>query len=529
MTGRSVDEVERRLVRLWELVLAVGAIGVTDDFFQLGADSLIAATLAADISREFGVDCSARTVMTARTIRQVAAIVRAGAAVSGPVVPPAPTADRYPLSPQQRQLYVEQFRNAEATHYNLPLSLDLGEQVDASRLADAFRRVIARHEALRTDFTLLDGTPMQRVHPEVEFRLERGRWPGPAVADFVRPFDLGHAPLLRAGLFTDSEGHARLLVDIHHSIADGTSLGILLSEVQAAYRGSALPPIPLQYKDYAHWLSFGEGRRWQAGQLSHWLAQFSTAPAVLDLPTDFPRPAVPQLAGAVVEFTVDEVATAGLRRLAADQGATLFHVLLATYTVMLSGPTGQPDITVGTPAAGRSLPGFDKTIGMFVNTLCLRNEVREDQPFAELLRTVRDRTLVAFAHQDVPFPELVSQVLAGRRTANRNPLFDTLLALHRGSLIDGDFLGASVELAVSMPDHAMFDLNMQVFEVGSALRVFWGYRTALFTEATVRGLFESFLAVARAALADPTARIRDLRTDRHGTGAVANLDIDFDF
>jgi hypothetical protein len=494
------DDTERQLVRVWEGVLGLPKLGVLDDFYAAGGDSLAAVALAVEAQRVFGVAVSPAAVLRHPTVAALAAEVR-------------------------------QSRDPASVAYHLPLLLPLPADTDAARLGQALRHVVARHDILRTAFGTEAGRPVQRVLPGVVCELpEVARAADEPVS--VTPFDLAAPPLLRAELRRTPAG-AALALELHHIVTDGLSLALLLREVDARYAGRDLPPVPAQYADYAVWTHAQEppGRDW-------WLARFADPPTPPRLPTDAERVAGPDAGGpstaaaGVVEFSVDAARTAALRALARREGVTLFHLLLAGYATFLAAATGGPggadgvDVTVGTPVAGRGAPGLDATMGMFVNTVCLRHRVRPDVPFRALLAEVARDAVDAFAHQDFPFDSVVEAVLPVR-DPHRHPLFDTLFAMQHAEVARVEFLGRPVELAVAPTGQAMFDLDMQVYERPDGLTVHWAYHAGLFLPQTVRAFADLYLDLLDAVLADPGRPVGEL-TGAPAPVAAAPTTIDID-
>jgi hypothetical protein len=574
-------QTERALVRLWQDTLGVSPVGVTDDIFDQGISSLAAAAMALGIQRELGVPLPATALLRNRTIALVAAVVDAALAATPHAAAPhdtwasqrsdagalgrphadAPAAPRemwasqhsdagalgrppadggYPLSPQQHQLYVEQLKDPAAVAYNQPVVVDLPADVDAQRLAAALGALVERHEQLRTAFVTVDGQVRQRPETPaaaaaaLDVRVVDG--PPPAVAAFVRPFDLAAPPLLRAALHRHAGG-VRLLLDLHHIAVDGVSLRVLFDELDALYAGRKLPALPrMRYVDYAEWSRGPEAAGRLDADEAYWLGVYADAPPPLELPTDAARGATRQLAGATLEFDLGAARTAALRRLAAETGSTLFQLLLACYGVFLSRVTGSSDFAVGTPVAGRSAPGLDGVVGMFVNTVCLRVRPAPELRFTEFLDAVRGHVLAAYEHQDYPFDRLVQRV-APARDYSRNPIFDTMFAVQPAALHDLRLLGSPARLADDGLGQSMFDLNLHVFEHPGTLRAVWGYATALFAEGTVAALRDVLLATVD----ELTLREWQRASERplplttypqvHSTAvpAGAPLDIDFDF
>ncbi|MGW2090505.1 condensation domain-containing protein, partial [Streptomyces sp. NPDC001880] len=499
-------EVERQVAAVFAEVLRVERVGLEDEFFQLGGHSLLATQLVARVRERFGVELRLRTLFERPVVGDFAEAV-AGARTLD-VVPLVPVERSGPLEvsyAQQRMWFLHQLEPDSAS-YNVPAAVLLRGSLDVERLRAALKTVGRRHEVLRTVFAEVDGRPVQVIHAEplVDFReAEVSGGDGvQAVAERLaaelaaRPFDLERGPLTRWALATVGEGEHLLALTMHHIVSDGWSVGVLLREVQAAYVGEVLPELPVQYADFAVWQ-----REWLASgvleeQLVHWRTALDGAPPVLELPADFPRPAVPSYRGAHLRTHIDGDTAARLGELARDHGATLFMVLQAVYAALLARRAGQEEVVVGVPVANRSRTETESLIGFFVNTLPVRTRVEAGETFTGLLARVRDTSLEAFAHQDVPFERLVEE-LAPDRDLARNPIFQAMFALQNaprtGVAMDGVEL---TQLAVE-DGTAKFDLMMLVDESGSTLDVSLEYATDLFAEGTARAVLDDFVRACR--------------------------------
>ena len=508
--------VEERLAAIWEQLLPGATVGVLDSMFDLGMDSLTAATLAATLTEEFGRPLATSDIFRNPTVEELALLLdetdpdTADAGGAPEALPAAPDRAQHPLSPQQHPLYVEQSKNTASVRYNVPVLLDLPAGTDPARLAEAWRRLVERHEILRTSFPLAD-EPVQVVHDTVDAPLrlvDHGDGEFPELASLVRPFDLATAPLARASLHRFGTG-LRLFVDLHHLIVDGASLTRLFADLDALYHGTDLPPVRHPYRDYAHWAAEGAGHDRAEQQRAHWARAFAGRPAPAELPLDRPRPGARSHAGALLDFRLGVERTRALRAVAARHATTPFAVLAAAYAVFLSATTGQDDITFGMPASGRTVSGLDDAVGMFVNTVCMRLRPGAHERFAGLLDEASATARDALDHQDFPFGQLVTLV-GGERRPGRTPVFDTLLALQPTQLLAIDFLGERRLLRPHHPGESMFDLNLQAYEEPDDLYVEWEYATELFDRDTVRSFRDLLLDVLDRALADPDTALADL-------------------
>ncbi|MBZ4371690.1 non-ribosomal peptide synthetase, partial [Corallococcus sp. AS-1-6] len=520
-------EVEAKLAAIWAQVLRVPQVGVTDNFFELGGHSLLATQVASRIRAGFGVELPLRELFESATLEALALrLERATRSVAPPLVAVS-REQPLPLSfAQQRLWFIDQLEPGSPL-YNVPLAVRLEGALDVAALQGALDALVGRHEALRTTFTSHEGTPVQVVHPPSAMPLEvedlRGVEAGEreeearrrVMAQGLRPFDLSRGPLVRAQLVR-LDGHDHLLaLTMHHAISDGWSLGVLVREIGALYAAfvqgqpSSLPELPLQYADYAAWQ-----RGWLQGdalerEVAFWKGRLAGAPAALELPTDRPRPAVRGNAGTMHFFQWSPAMTQRLRALAQREGASLYMVLLAGWQALLSRYSGQTDISVGSPIAGRTRAELEGLIGFFVNTLVLRARVDGHASFRELLKQVRGTVLEAYEHQDVPFEKLV-EALQPERSLSHTPLFQTLLALQNVPQGDLGLPGMSLKPVMMESRTSKFDVSLFFVEEGEGLRGSVEYSTELFDAATVRRMVEHLWVLLEAALARPEAAVSRL-------------------
>ncbi|TAH83192.1 amino acid adenylation domain-containing protein [Bacillus subtilis] len=424
---------EMKLSQLWEDVLKNGPVGIHDNFFDRGGHSLKATALVSRIAKEFDVQVPLKDVFAHPTVEGLATVIREGTDSPYEAIKPAEKQETYPVSSAQKRIYVLQQLEDGGTGYNMPAVLELEGKLNPERMDRAFKELIKRHESLRTSFEQdAGGDPVQRIHDEVPFTLQTTvlgeRTEQEAAAAFIKPFDLSQAPLFRAQIVKVSDERHLLLVDMHHIISDGVSVNILIREFGELYNNRKLPELRIQYKDYAVWQEgFKTGDAYKT-QEEYWLKQLEGELPVLDLPADHARPPVRSFAGDKVSFTLDQEVASDLHKLARENGSTLYMVLLAAYTAFLSRLSGQEDIIVGSPIAGRPHKDLEPILGMFVNTLALRTRPEGGKPFVQYLQEVRETALEAFEHQDYPFEELVDK-LELTRDMSRNPLFDVMFVL----------------------------------------------------------------------------------------------------
>ncbi|WP_327195507.1 non-ribosomal peptide synthetase, partial [Paenibacillus alvei] len=501
---------EAKLAQLWQEVLGLERIGIRDNFFDIGGHSLRAMTLVSRIHQTLEAEVPLRQLFLSPTIEGLAAALEAAEGRTFEALVPAPLQSAYPLSSAQKRLYVLQQLEGAELSYNMPAALRLTGALDRQRLEAALQALIARHESLRTAFAAVDGEPMQRIIEAPGFTVmyeeARGAEAQAFIRRFLRPFDLGVAPLLRTTVVRLDETDHVLLFDMHHIISDGTSMNILVQELTKLYAGEELAPLRLQYKDYALWQ---QGYRQSAAYRkmeSYWLSQFAGELPVLSLPTDAPRPVVRSFEGDRVEFELDSMLAEAVRGLARENGATVYMVLLAAYSALLGRLSGQEEVIVGTSIAGRSHADLQGMLGMFVNTLALRMNPSGEKSFSAYLQEVKQTALGALEHGDYPFEELVEQVVK-QRDMSRNPLFDAMLVLQNTEQAELELAGLEWTPYPIESGAAKFDLTLSVSEHEQGMRCTLEYASKLFERTTIERWAGHFTELLRQAIRHPQAML----------------------
>ncbi|WP_081481590.1 non-ribosomal peptide synthetase [Paenibacillus elgii] len=509
------NAVEAKLARIWKRVLGVRNIGVKDNFFELGGHSLRATTLVGNIHKEMNIQVPLREVFEHPTIEQMAgkiAELEHLAYASIPVIEPS---DDYPVSSAQKRMYILSQLEGGETSYNMPGVMTIEGTLDRVKFEEAFHKLILRHETLRTSFDIRNGEPVQLIHRDVDFKVEYERCSEAEaqayIRAFFRQFDLKRAPLLRVGLIEVNHSRHILLFEMHHIVSDGVSMGNLMKELVRFYRGEELPALRIQYKDYSAWQRAGISSEWMRQQEAYWLDTFKEDLPVLDIPTDYARPATRSFSGDMLEFRIDRQRSEELRKLAAQTGSTLYMVLLAVYTVFLSKYSGQEDIIVGTPIAGRRHAELEPIIGMFVNTLAIRSHPAKEKPFLAYLEEVRDIALKAFENQDYPFEELVDR-LDVQRDTSRNPLFNAMFVLQNMDLGSLDLDGLQMKPYPGRHSVAKFDLTLNAAEEGDQIVCNLEYADRLFKKETIERMAKHFIQLIDAMLENPKAELKSIET-----------------
>ncbi|MGC5665076.1 amino acid adenylation domain-containing protein [Micromonospora sp. WMMD723] len=540
---------EEILCGLFAEVLGVPHVSVDDNFFHLGGHSLLATRLAARLRTAFGIEMGLRALFDAPTPAAVAQRVEGAAPARLPLRRRERPA-RLPLSYAQRRLWFLHQLDTSAATYHIPFVLRLSGPLDRDALRAALNDVVQRHEPLRTVVADLDGVPYQQVRRTVEVPLtetasDEAALPARLLDGTRHPFDLATQPPIRAELVNVEPDEHVLLIVLHHIGADGWSIGPFATDLAAAYgarsqgRPAELAPLPVQYADYTLWQRDLLGdptdrRSLFSAQLDYWTETLADPPKCLTLPTDHPRPAVASHRGAYVSLELSTELHAGLLRVSRDADATLFMVLVAGFAALLSRLGAGTDIAIGTPVAGRSDQALDELVGLFVNTLVLRVDMSGNPSFVELVARVRERSLSAHAHQDVPFEHLVD-VLQPTRSLAHHPLFQVMVALQNTGDPSFELPGLQVRSELGRTGTAKFDLFLNLTEhhdsggAPAGVRGLVEYATDLFDPRTVEDMCRRWLHLLEAMVADPRQRadrwtlltgVEHRRVLRQSVGAV---------
>ncbi|MCO6440621.1 MAG: amino acid adenylation domain-containing protein [Nitrococcus mobilis] len=515
---------EQRLVALWRELLAVETIGRQSHFFELGGHSLVATRLVSRLRRDWAIDLPLRTVFEAPTLSALAGRLEQARVEPHDDWPPLCAAARsatMPLSLSQQRLWlVDKLTGGTSSAYNMAAGLHLRGDLDASALHASLAYLMERHEVLRTAYPEVDGEAVAVVAAEARLEMpytdlsglsaaERDAQVKQAMArDARRPFDIGRAPLLRASLLKLAERCHLLLFAMHHMVADGWSVGVLINEFVAAYRARRegripdLSPLPVQYADYAVWQRQALSGERLRREVEFWKAQLDGAPSRLPLTTDYPRPPVASYDGDVVRFTVPTALVQRLDGLARAREATLFMVLLAGFQLLLHRLTGAPDLVLGTDVAGRRDSQLEGLIGFFVNVVPLRSRLEPRTDFLGLLEQTRRTTLDVFEHQDLPFDRLV-EALEIPRDRRWNPLVQVLFVLQNTPDGRFDIPGLEIDILPPVQRQSKFDMALFLEPGDEGLSAEWVYSTALFKRETVQRLGHAWIRLLEQAAAQP--------------------------
>jgi amino acid adenylation domain-containing protein len=524
--------IEEVLTGIWAQILEIEQVGIHDNFFELGGHSLLATQVISQIREAFQVELPLRSLFEAPTVAglsdRIETAIRAGQEREIPPIQPAARAGKLPLSfAQQRLWFLDQLEPGSAA-YNLARAVQLQGLLNRVALEQSFNAILQRHEALRTSFKVIEGQPVQVIAavqnfvlpvvnlqelPKTKQQVETQRL---ARLTAHQPFDLTQAPLLKAILLQlEPEEHV-LLFTMHHIIADGWSAGVLVREVATFYKSfsaktpiPSLPELPIQYADFAIWQ-----RQWLQGetletQLDYWKQQLGGSLPVLELPTDRSRPSVQTFTGSRQSWEFPQPLTEALKILSRREGVTLFMTLLAAFKVLLYRYTGQADILVGSPIANRNRPETEKLIGFFVNTLVLRTDLFGNPSFQELLKRVRETTLRAYTHQDLPFEKLV-EALQPERSLSYTPLFQVMFGLQHAPIEALKLPGLTLDVLEVEGEMARYDLTLSLTDTEPGLVGTLEYNTDLFDAATIIRMLRHFQTLLESIVTDPYQPLSNL-------------------
>ncbi|NCR20497.1 MAG: amino acid adenylation domain-containing protein [Microcystis aeruginosa L111-01] len=522
--------IEEMLVQIWTEILKVEQVGIYDNFFEIGGHSLLATQLVSRIRSLFKIELPLRSLFGAATVAELAHLIgqlqQQNLTLTLPPILPRTKDTELPLSfAQQRLWFLDQLQPNSAL-YNIPMVLHFRGNLNQKALEQSLQEICDRHEVLRTNFVTIDGQPTQVIQTtretisvvdlqDLPIHEQAEKTQQLKQKQATQPFDLAKESLIRITLVVLSETEHLLLVCMHHIISDGWSIEVLIHELTSLYNAyvqnqpANLAPLPIQYGDFALWQ-----KQWLQGdvlqsQLNYWQNQLTAAPPLLSLPTDHPRPAVQSFVGTQQEFSLSPKLSQALTELSHQQGVTLFMTLLAAFDALLYRYTGSGDILVGTPIANRNRSEIEGLIGFFVNTLVMRTDLSDNPSFSQLLTRVREVTMDAYAHQDLPF-EMLVEALQPERDLSHTPLFQVAFVLQNTPKSEIAMTGLTVTDLPPENTTAKFDLTLAMVNMDDGLKGVWEYNTDLFESSTIERLSGHFLNLLGGIVANPQERISQL-------------------
>jgi amino acid adenylation domain-containing protein len=498
--------IEKKLVRLWSEILGIERISIKVHFFDLGGNSLNIMALINKIHKEFDVRIPLGEIFDNPTIETQAQIIMRSKKEIHLTLRRAEEKEYYEQSSAQKRIFILNNINRESKSYNIPTFRLLGGEIDKKKLEIAFSRLIERHEILRTSFFVYNGKLVQKIHHAARFKLDYFEADEEKVTklsnDFIKPFDLSRQPLLRLGLINLGERHL-LMLDMHHIITDGSSLPMFINDLLALYKGENLPGLKIQYRDYTEWQnSAGLGQAIR-DQENYWKKEFESPIPILNLPLDYARPVIQNFEGSVLEFKVEKEETDQLKILVSRERVTMNIALMTIFYIILAKVSGQEDIIVGIPLAGRIHEEFRDIIGVMVNIMPLRNYPGAEKTFLQFLNEVKEKVINAQENQEYQFEDLVNHIALNRDTS-RNPIFDVLFQWTELSAVPP----MQVPGLKIMPYHfdekiSKFDITLRAKEIKDELIFSFEYCSKLFKRETIERFANYFKEILRVSVANP--------------------------
>ncbi|NIM12786.1 MAG: amino acid adenylation domain-containing protein [Candidatus Aminicenantes bacterium] len=524
------NQLEEQLAQIWRNVIGIEKdfLGIDENFFNLGGHSVKATELAARIQKELNIKISLADIFKIATIRGMAQYIRDISGTRFMDIPRAEKKDYYETPSAQKGLFLLQTKQPDNFNYNLPNVFRLEEEPDLGQLEAAFKKMIERHETLRTSFHIIDTKIVHRVHDTVDFSMdyyesseEEARV---IVYNLVKPFDPGKAPLLRAGLIKTVSRDYILMVDTHHIISDAASTAIFINDFMFLYYGRTLAPLRIQYKDYVEWQLRETGSGVMNKQEEYWLKQFDAPAPVLNLPQDYPRPGVPCFEGGHRDFEVGPDETKALAELAMEEKATMFMVLFSVFNIFLYRISDQEDITVLIPITRRDQEDLRRIIGLFLNLLPIRNYPAGEKTFREFLKELKKKTLEAFENQDYPFDDLVEKISpAAHRSKHWYPITNVGFSLQVGEKSRTTQSPPKIKPYEYENQTTKYDISIMGFEIEEKLVFKLEYSTELFKKKTIDRFVVIFKGITTSILENRDTRLNEIHAAQYLLAAGTNV------
>ncbi|WP_368657017.1 amino acid adenylation domain-containing protein [Metabacillus halosaccharovorans] len=494
------DELEQAIAQVWQEVLAIDAIGVNDNFFAVGGQSLKGTLVVAKLRKVLNVDIGLNDLFLHSTIKDLAKLLRSREKVSAGIeVKTIEKREYYPATSQQtRMMIVDKMKRVSDTSQNITDIYWVEGQLDINRVRNVFQQLIERHDSLRMSYHLTKNGLMFKVIEKLESELTMFKGTEEQIPDlintFVQPYVLSEAPLFRIGLIEVADDKHLLIFDIHHSISDGFSLGLLVKEFVTLFHGGQLPKLEFQYKDYAIWQqSFTKTEKWER-QEEFWLEEMNGTIPTMNLPLDFQRPSEKTYEGKLVDFQISEELTERLKQVAVNENTTLYTVLLTAYYTLLYKYSGAEDMIIGAPVAGRNQAEFQQMFGLVTNTLPLRNYPSAHKTWRQFLQEVRENTIQAFENQDYQLEQLLEK-LGISPSVNRNPLFDTIFVLQNMDIPSINLEGLRFVPYLQQRNTSIIDLILVAKEESGRITFTFEYCTQLFKRETIKQMEVHFITL----------------------------------
>ncbi|MNZ22727.1 Plipastatin synthase subunit C [compost metagenome] len=544
------NELEETLVNIFQEVLGLEQVSIHDSFFEIGGHSLKATRVVNLIESTVGVRLPLKTLFERTTVVELSEFLHQEEEHTYEAIPQAEKQSYYPMSSAQRRMYVIHELEDLGTVYNMPGVTKIEGELDLDKIKEIFHKLTQRHESLRTSFHMIDGEPVQRIEEQVEIEIayeeveivygeedpvyaeiavtceevtdieKRKATAAELLQEFVRPFHLGKAPLLRAKVVKYGSDKNLLMFDMHHIISDGATVNIISKEFSQLYNGEELKALDVQYKDYSEWMR----KKDISNQEAYWIDQLSDEIPVLELPLDYVRPQIQQFSGSSFDVRIHTGTKEMLKDLCAETGTTEYMVLLSSFMVLLNKYTRQEDIIIGSPISGRTHQDTENMVGMFVNTLAMRGKPEGHKSFSSFLAEIREICLKGYENQEYPFEDIVDKISV-KRDMSRNPIFDVLFVLQNNEEEKVSIEGLQFGTVETGSTVAKFDLTLTLSSNAEGYVANWEYSNKLFEQETIRRMAEHFSHLLDKILETPDKRISEIEMIRE----VEKNQVLFDF
>ncbi|WP_312653308.1 non-ribosomal peptide synthetase, partial [Aminipila sp.] len=513
------NEVEQKLEELWRDILKIEKIGINDDFFELGGHSIRATILAARIRKEMNVDVSIKEVFIFPTIKGMAKYILSSEKRIYNAIEPLDEKPYYIVSSIQKRIYILQEMDEKSTIYNMPEILLIEGKLDKTRVQVTFKKLVQRHEALRTSFEIIGDEIVQKVHQEIKFKIdyykvqkEQTEETEEIIRNFIKYFDLSIAPLFRIGIIELSEETHVLMMDMHHIISDGTSREIFIKDFASLYDGEELKELKIQYKDFAEWQRSELKKDKMKKQEEYWLKVFEGELPVLNIPSDYPRPAVKSNEGSHYGFIIDELLYRHIKEFARKNELTIFMVLLASLSITLAKYSRQDDITIGSVMAGRDNADIEDVIGVFLNNIAFRCRPNGDKKVIEYLTEIKECVLEGYENQSYPIEETIEK-LKLNRDLSRNALFDIMLIYQNYQKYEQKIATSDWDIKPYKSEHNVsdYDMTFYVDEAGDKLDVYLQFYTRIYNSKTIQRFAEHWINTIRQMMSESEKELRKIK------------------
>ncbi|MBD7912902.1 non-ribosomal peptide synthetase, partial [Clostridium cibarium] len=509
-------EVEQIISKIWRDILRVDKVGINDNFFELGGDSIKATILITKLNKYVNFKLKLKEIFKLNTIKKISEYISNTKRNVYESIEKTEEKEYYKVSSVQKRMYMLQQHDLKSTVYNVPTAILINGSMYKEKVEEVFNNIVKRHESLRTYFEINNGNIIQKIHDKIEFKVEyiekvnkTASEIEKTIREFIRPFDLGKAPLFRVGLIKIENEKYILVFDMHHIIADGMSIQIIEEELVKLYKGDTLEDLRIQYKDYSDWQSKFLKSEEMVKQKEYWLNRFSDEIPVLNMPTDFARPIVQSFEGETLKFSIDEDLKEKLNMIANKNSNTMYMVLLAAFNVLLNKYTGQEDIVIGSVVLGRTRDEVSNVVGMFANTLAMRNQPKGEKTFREFLTEVKECVLDAYENQDYQYEDFVTNIVTTRDTS-RNPIFDFMFGYQNMTSEEESLKEINGQLIIINNSESKFDMTLEAIEEKNRIQFTIEYSTKLFKKETIEDFIRHFINVIKEITTSVDKKISDI-------------------